>query len=1402
MPRVVYVPNIMEPRSREILPCRVGIPVARVLPPYLDYTRCLCIHRGKAERVDLSAFKFDDEFDELIVRVVPGTGVGELIFGTTIAAAMKAGAYAVAAAIVITNLIVAVAASFAIGSLVNALTPKPKRENTGYEGEATPTYGWDGIQNTSQNGLPIQLVYGRHKIAGQYLSTFTDAVEDGKAKLSALIGLCAGEISAVNGYTSDQDGLTASTCGDNLRINNNAASSYTGIEVAYRRGAWDQTIIPGFDDVITQHDLSQQLSSSPYTYTTTADVEAVEIMCSFPAGLYRVNASGAFLQYECQISARYRENDSTAAWSAPETITFSTQTRSRWNAKHRIALPRVGKYQVEITRVTAVDDGLHTSVVFITGMKEIRFDDIAYRGIALLGVKAMASEQLNGQLPSITSIVHGRKVTVYHPDDDFGADTAQSFAADGEALWGWYAFNRAHATTIECNDYAAHILTMVTAAESVTWATGDYSGPYAFKKITGNFDVRVRAQVSFATAASVTAGMLLVRSQSDTTDWIGIQQRTHTDGNSYVYVRNCVDGTATDVYTGASTDTYLRIVRSGSTITCYSSADGVSWTQRDTRTRADLSDTVDIGCAMIATGADSAARVNFSGFAFEDSTAYSEECSANPAWVLYDLLTDTHYGIGAHIDTSQVNLDLFIAFADHCNTLVTDGAGGTHRRHRFDGVVDVQRGAWETINRIAENYRALIIKQADKIRIIWQAEAAAVQLFAMSNIKAGSFSQVYQSPEVAGNFWAVQFLAEDADWEQEYAPYPDPDIPAGEPYREATISAYGITRRAEAMRKARWHCRANRYLTRMVSFSTGLDAIACEPGDRIEIQHDVPQWGVGGRVVSADSTSVVLDKKVTLAAGQTYQVIVRHCVDDTMETRTVQDAAGEYLTLTVLPAWTLTPSADDVWALGITSIVTKPFIVTTIRRSGDLECEIEALEYVEGAYDDTIDTLDVITYTELSDPRTIPANVTELVVTERAQCEKDGVIKNVIDVTYALPTGAVGAQVYWREDGMTTWQYAGQTTGIHFTIDSGVVYGITYNVAVAPLSPWGLHRDPDACASASVTVQGKIAAPPDVTGLTVTRIGDQICLRWTAVACDDLAGYELRYGVSTWEAALVLVRNVKTTEYLTPNFAQGSCYYHVKAKNTSGIYSATANSVNVDIAGRIAENLVIERDEGTETWDGTPVDMTVDGVQLDLDSGHLTGTYETPELDCLAPVRSLVSCLVAGSQIDLSLTWADATFTWGSTTAQETTWSGTGTNHLTVAVQFRYGNTSGNLGTYQTFVPGQYSAQYFQFKVTVTVDSLSYSATLEQMVTRIDVPDYVIAGANIAIAATGTTTITWANYGPGFNVVPKVVVSPNAGAAGDNIEIVTRTATVMTVRYWNAAGTQVAGYCNFVAHGY
>ena len=214
--------------------------------------------------------------------------------------------------------------------------------------------------------------------------------------------------------------------------------------------------------------------------------------------------------------------------------------------------------------------------------------------------------------------------------------------------------------------------------------------------------------------------------------------------------------------------------------------------------------------------------------------------------------------------------------------------------------------------------------------------------------------------------------------------------------------------------------------------------------------------------------------------------------------------------------------------------------------------------------------------------------------------------------------------------------------------------------------------------------------------------------------------------------------------------------------------------------------------------------MTVDASgNLVLDEGETEGSYTTPEMDAGATVRSRTTCLVRATQIDRSLTWEDATFTWGSDTAQNTSWEGSQEeSHVTVTIKFRYGDSTPLTGDWEDFVAGEYTYRYLQMRVEVSSDSTQYGVQLEGMNTQIDVPDIFCSGENISVAASGTTSVSFADYGETFNVTPQLVVTVTDGAAGDTAQVLNVTTTGFEVRVYDWQGVQKAGTISFVARGY
>jgi hypothetical protein len=88
-------------------------------------------------------------------------------------------------------------------------------------------------------------------------------------------------------------------------------------------------------------------------------------------------------------------------------------------------------------------------------------------------------------------------------------------------------------------------------------------------------------------------------------------------------------------------------------------------------------------------------------------------------------------------------------------------------------------------------------------------------------------------------------------------------------------------------------------------------------------------------------------------------------------------------------------------------------------------------------------------------------------------------------------------------------------------------------------------------------VEGKTAKPSDVTGFVVMQVESIVTALWTAIPDMDLAGYEVRYGVTscTWDEADVVNGAYNGTTFSTTNIPPGTWDILIKAIDTSGNYS-------------------------------------------------------------------------------------------------------------------------------------------------------------------------------------------------------------------------------------------------------
>jgi hypothetical protein len=254
-------------------------------------------------------------------------------------------------------------------------------------------------------------------------------------------------------------------------------------------------------------------------------------------------------------------------------------------------------------------------------------------------------------------------------------------------------------------------------------------------------------------------------------------------------------------------------------------------------------------------------------------TALSTFAADNPAVVAYDAMVNDLYGAG--INPALIDMDAWAEWAAWCDEQVTDGKGGTIKRATYNALYAEDGNVWDFVQSVARVSRSVILRTGTKYTVVTDKPQPVTQLFTMGNIVKDSFKESWLSLADRANSVEVYYYDETDDYKRKSVTVQDPDaIAAGKPIIPGpTIDLRGVTTYAHAWRMGMYLIRSNKYLKRACEFDAPADAVACMVGDVIAVQHDVPQWGVGGRIVFAGTgTGLKLDRQITMENGKSYVV--------------------------------------------------------------------------------------------------------------------------------------------------------------------------------------------------------------------------------------------------------------------------------------------------------------------------------------------------------------------------------------------------------------------------------------------------------------------------------------------------------------------------------------------------
>jgi predicted phage tail protein len=783
-----------------------------------------------------------------------------------------------------------------------------------------------------------------------------------------------------------------------------------------------------------------------------------------------------------------------------------------------------------------------------------------------------------------------------------------------------------------------------------------------------------------------------------------------------------------------------------------------------------------------------------------DGTTFVTKWCASPAWCLKDLLTSTLYGLGEFITIAHIDDVTFLEIAKWCDEKVPDGLGGYEKRMRFDVVIDSATRAIDMIMQLCSAFRGMPFYSNGTIKLRVDKPELPVQLFGMGNIVQGSFQQQWRSNKDIATVIEVQYLDKDKNYEQQrIACIDEAGIAEGAPIRKRGIQIF-TTRVSQALREGRYAMLSNKHVDQSISFKAMIDAVAIEAGDVIAICHDLPQWGFSGRIKAGSTdTIIILDNEVTVVTGFTYKLQVRFA-DDTIEERTVDEGAGSYSTLHVTPAFSNAPAGYDIFAFGKQNILVKPFRVMALQRDGQFEVTIQAVEHNASVYDDSAVVIPNDNYSDLN--KNYPV-VTNVKLSERLTKLSDGTIEDVIDVAFEPPDRGLyvmhpysKARVYLSDNDGASWLYKGETLGDGFSIVGGLTDGVTYKVAVVSVTIMSEVGIVNNAPCDIITLVGKSAPPADITSFLVNQSRDRLYFGWGHVADVDLAGYEIRYGDS-WEVGSLVVSGVKNNSHIKLDFKEGAAQsFWIKAIDTSGNCSATAKEAVITIDNIPFKNIIQSYSEQT-AWAGTKTDLSKVGDNLEIDAGHLFGTYETAVRDVgyVATFKIGIDSVVVDASDEEAWEEEPVDGKW-SDLADTDRWSG---QELTGAATFEIKTSEDNVNwsAYAPWQAGDYRCRSFQLKMTLAREDEGKVIQCSELNTYADLPDVdEMQDGEVATAGDGCdiTFVKTFHENPALNIT----ILTGLGIAWQQTGLDT---TGVNIKLYKLDGTAVTGTFRIHIHG-
>lgn len=312
----------------------------------------------------------------------------------------------------------------------------------------------------------------------------------------------------------------------------------------------------------------------------------------------------------------------------------------------------------------------------------------------------------------------------------------------------------------------------------------------------------------------------------------------------------------------------------------------------------------------------------------------------NPAWVLYDVVTNKRYGLGNRLGEFGADKWTLYQVAQYCDQLVPDGFGGKEPRFTCNAWLTEQRSAYDVINDICSIFRAMPVWNGQQLTVVMDRPYDPVWTYTNANVDESGFNYTFSAKKARHNAIQVEYVDKNSSYERMIEYVSDDDSIRKNGLNVKKITAFGCTSRGQAHRTGLWLLQTEKLETKTVTFTVGAEGLMHVPGDIIKVA-DTYYAGtnIGGRVLAINGKKVTLDREISVNGNSYFSYINQNARHQDIK---IISAKGAEVTLDQAPTGL---EAYGVWSLSTQQVTSQLFKALTVKEEEKGKYTITALQH-------------------------------------------------------------------------------------------------------------------------------------------------------------------------------------------------------------------------------------------------------------------------------------------------------------------------------------------------------------------------------------------------------------------------------------------------------------------------